>query len=255
MSNMLRILKMQIILALKRPMIQFCAAVQPILWAFFYYMFSKNSEDSIFWYVFVNSAMMNSWGIMVFTTVSDIDRDRTIGVLPYLLISATPFNRILCLRTITNLLISLFSTFVLFFICLMIWPVSSSAFLMPLILLIASLFLMAIFSHLLAILIAMASHSALLMNVIEYPIGIIAGLGFSISIFPHFAQKLAELVPFAYTIELLRIQVGLSSTPKSNLVSEWWLMALGTTLLLLLIFVFSRRMENSLMKKGTITWV
>lgn len=243
--------------SLKRPMVHFSAFIQPVFIFILYGFINPYERDLGFWYIALHVPFVSTWGILVFTTVSDIDRDRMVGTLPYLLISATSLEKLLWLRTFVNLTICIFAAVLSLILAYVYYQPSHLSLGVHISLFLKWLLawaLIGLFSHVFAMIVVMSDNSRLIMNFVNYPISLLAGLGFSLSFLPDNLQYIAFFLPFSYLIESMRAQVGLASIPIETL-NYWQLLPLlGTFIIFGFMNYYQKRMNVSLVKKGQLSW-
>lgn len=251
MASHLAILKLFFLSTFRRHMMLFIAFIQPFFMVtIFHAMGSYETDIQSFWFVLVNSSLIVTWGIFVFSTLSDIDRDRWTGVLRYYSISPTPTLAVFFYRLLSNLVFALFAVALILALCFLLYrPNVVDIFSPAWGLLALDITLIALFSGVIAGIVAMTHHSRVIMNFIEYPIIVLSGLGFTIGILPTFMQKFAFIFPFGFVSELVRIETGISRTTLEPL-DYWFLPVLGFVLLALVGWKIFGAMQARLTRIG-----
>ena len=102
--------------------------------------------------------------------------------------------------------------------------------------------------------VTMSKYSVIIMNFIEFPVFIIAGLGFSTASLPSFLQVITKFFPFGYIAELFRIKLHISTFLEFELIKDISFPLIGglIIIIILLILLLYRIMENRMLKKGVI---
>lgn len=241
----------------RRAMMQFIIYLQPVFNTILYALanpYTKDEPVKAFWFVVINGSLLNIWGINVFATISDIHRDRWTGMLTAVRLSTTPLMVIFVVRAITNTLHGLTSLLMFAVMAYVLYrPDINSVFLtLAWPILISSFFLIALFSLLFAAVVAMSPQAHHIMNFIEYPVFIVAGIGFTIGLLPIFMQWFALLMPFGYFAELARTWVGISLIDSVQLQSYFWLPIIGLFIIALIGTFQLKIMEKKLSETGNI---
>jgi ABC-type polysaccharide/polyol phosphate export permease len=240
----------------RRAMMQFIIYLQPVFTTALYAManpYSDNAPGKAFWFVVINGSLLNIWGINVFATISDIHRDRWTGMLSATRLSVTPLLTVFIIRALTNTLhgavsLAMFAAFA--------WVLYQPDWVMVLdgrvwALLAFAFTLIAVFSLLFATIIAMSPHSHHIMNFIEYPVFIIAGIGFTVGLLPTAMQWFALMLPFGYVAESARSIAGISLSSLAPF-DVIWLPAFGGILIALIGLQQMKHMERKLAETGNV---
>lgn len=241
----------------RRAMMQFIIYLQPVFTTILYTLanpYTGESATKAFWFVVINGSLLNIWGINVFATISDIHRDRWTGMLSATRLSITPLMTIFIVRAITNTIHG-FASMLLISVLAFVWfqPELSMILNSPVWwLLVLAFFLIAGFSLLFAAVIAMSPHSHHIMNFIEYPVFIVAGVGFTVGLLPLFMQWFALMLPFGFVAEFARHIEGISLAYTADFSSVFWLPIFGSFLILLIGILQMRTMERNLAETGNV---
>ena len=113
-------IKYQIYSTFNRTIFKFILFIQPILHSFILYMIYKNSSNEVFLdYAFIGTGMMSFWTVVLFSSASDLERERLEGTLANLFITPQNFFKLILSKAIGNILLGfipiLISIIVLFY--------------------------------------------------------------------------------------------------------------------------------------------
>lgn len=199
-----------------RPMFQFIIWASPLFLATIaIFIYSSQSPEKIFHYVILGSGFMALWSSIVFSSASDINRERFYGTLEIIFVTPVPFAVILIGKIIGNTIWGFLSMVISFVYLVLIFQVEITIP-NPLIF-IGSLFLvlcsLTVFAFFLALAFTLSRQAEALMNCIEYPIYLICGFLFPVSILPIWVHPISYSLPPTWAIELLRV----TSTKESGL--------------------------------------
>ncbi|CAM5203457.1 hypothetical protein UACE39S_03191 [Ureibacillus acetophenoni] len=205
----------QMKLSIARPMFQFVIWISPFFYATItYFVYGGQSPEKIFHYVVLGSGFMGLWTSIVYSSASDINRERFYGTLENIFVAPVSFAYIIMGKIVGNTIwgfISMLLSFVyLRFVFNLEYPVVNP-------LLIGSAFLVvviaiSVFAFVMALVFTLSKQAEVLMNFIEYPIFLICGFLFPIAILPTWLQPISAILPPTWAIELLRVVTNNAST-------------------------------------------
>lgn len=238
----------------RRTMMIFVGLVQPV---FTVWLYALNwppafSGAEAFWYILVNAGLVNSWTILVFSTLSEVDRDRWTGLLGQYLPMPTPLLGIMTVRTLANFLflcVSLAMTAML--ACIVVRPEAGDLLSRAWVWLLLTMVAITLIAVLFSMIVAMTVRGRVIMNFIDYPVVFVSALGFSATLFPSLLTKFALCLPQGFLAEMARYKAGVAPISPAELV--WWpapvlvglsLFALAATLL--------RQMQRTLLAQGNL---
>ena len=206
--------KVQMLLSIARPMFQFIIWVMPLFTATLtYFIYGGQSPERVFQYAVLGSGFMGLWSSIVFSSASDLTRERYYGTLESIFTSPTPFAVILMGKILGNTIwgvISMAMAFVYLKILFGIELPRLSVTRLSATLLIV-IFAICVFAFLLALLFTLTKYSNTIMNVIEYPIFLLCGFVFPISILPGWLSWISYILPPTWAIEALRNVTGVTT--------------------------------------------
>lgn len=197
MNKLIINIRMQLKNSFSRDIFKFILFIHPIIHAFILYMIYKNSsEQSYLEYAFLGTGLLSFWSVILFSSASDIERERNEGTLSIIFISPTNFFLLIFSKLIGNIILGIIpiviSSGTLFLLRPIYFSINIFDFLLNFLLAILNLTLLStIFSFSFAI----SKNTRLLMNNLEYPLYILSGLVFPIEVLPIFFQKIAKLLP------------------------------------------------------------
>lgn len=198
---------LQMKLSMARPMFQFVIWISPLFYATItYFIYGGQSPEQIRQYVVLGSGFMALWTSIVYSSASDIHRERMYGTLENIFVAPAAFSLILAGKIAGNTLWGFFSMVLSFSYLTLLFQIS-----IPIdqpLLFILALFTVAVaifvFAFVMALLFTLSRQAEALMNFIEYPIFLLCGFLFPIAILPIWLQPFSMLLPPTWAIELLR---------------------------------------------------
>lgn len=193
-----------------RKMFQFTMLVQPIIYTCItYFLFKQTKETNFGAYVVLGSGLLSFWSCIVFSSAGDIDRERWMNTLPYLFASPTNFTKIVIAKILGNTCIGLFPFVISYIVATCIFQ-SPFTIAHPLLFLaIVPLVILAFVAvaFIFAAVFTISKKGGTLMNCLEYPIFILCGMAFPISILPDWIQPISKLLLPTYAVNILRESV------------------------------------------------
>lgn len=206
---------LQMKLSMARPMFQFVIWISPLFYATItYFVYGGQSPERIFQYVVLGSGFMALWTSIVYSSASDINRERMYGTLENIFVAPASFAFIIIGKIVGNTIWGFISMLLSFFYLKFVFQVEMP-FTNPLFLSIAILtvvFAISVFAFVMALLFTLSRQAEALMNFIEYPIFLICGFLFPVSILPNWVQPISLLLLPTWAIELLRKVLNVGST-------------------------------------------
>lgn len=196
--------------SIARPMFRFCVFINPILSGFLLGMMYQNkSPEDFLIYAFIGSGISTFWSSICFSSASDMDREKWIGTLPVLFVSPIGFENIILGKILGNTLWGIFSLALNMITVKIIFKIpivfySFSYFLLITLLMIVS---MVAVGFMLAGLFTLSREIRILMNFIDYPIIILSGMIFPVTILPKFIQYFSYLLSPTWAMEGFKLAV------------------------------------------------
>ncbi|WP_316572593.1 ABC transporter permease [Neobacillus sp. YIM B06451] len=206
---------LQMRLSIARPMFQFIIWISPLFYATLsYFIYGKVPNETLVQYVLLGSGFMALWSSIVYSSASDINRERFYGTLENIFVAPTPFSIILLGKIVGNTIWGIIAMgfSVLYLVVFFRVQVVIAHPLLFFLALLLVIFALIIFSFFLALFFTLSRQAEALMNFLEYPIYFICGFLFPISILPDWIQPLSYILPPTWAIVLLRETLAATNT-------------------------------------------
>lgn len=232
-----------------RQVIQFSLFFQPLVYVLVSYLiFKYRGSGNLLPHIMLGAGFTGLWGTVVFSSASDIERERWMGTLELLFTSPTAFRTILLGKITSNTLAGLL-TLGLSYIYL--WIISGEAVtLTDLPLLVLSL-VMTLVSFIslsipLAYVMSISRQAGTIANFLEYPIFLLCGFFIPITQFPPAVRFLGSLFLPTWNIELFRAAFGVNTFPLGTIIRY----CLALTLLSILAGIFFHNHMQRLVRQS-----
>ena len=202
--------KVQMKQSIARPMFRFCIFISPILSGILLGMIYQNrSVEDFMLYAFIGAGITTFWGSICFSSASDMDREKWLGTMPMIFTSPIGFENIIFGKILGNTLWGIFSFGLNMLTVKILFNksiqfASFSYFILITILMIVSMIAV---GFMMAGLFTLSRKISILMNVIDYPIIMLTGMVFPISIFPKFIQYVSYLLSPTWAMEGYKLAV------------------------------------------------
>lgn len=246
LRSFLHTIKVHMKLSLARPMFRFIVILMPFLFSTIaIIIYGNSSPERIFQYVVLGSGFVTLWSSIVFSSASDINREKYYGTLELLFTAPTPFWLTLAGKIIANTIWGLCSMAISYMYLLLIYRVPM-VIEHPLHFILAYLFVLcslSVFSFFLAMSFTLSRQAYALMNMLEYPVYLICGFMFPITMLPDWVKPLSWVLPPTWAIELLRI-ISRKDAKQDELLTAWGVLVLLTVLYLIISLVYYRLVEK-----------
>lgn len=220
MSALLHTIKVHMGLSMARPMFKFIILISPLLYATIaIFVYGSASSERILHYVVLGSGFMSLWSSIVYSSASDINRERFYGTLEIIFVAPVSFSIVLIGKIIANTLLGLLSMVISYVYLISLFGVKI-VWHHPLLFLGSILFViiaLSVFSFSLALIFTLSRQAEALMNFIEFPIFLICGFMFPVAILPDWVKPISYLLPPTWAIELLREATNEQATLTSML--------------------------------------
>ncbi len=239
---------------LARPMFQVVLIVQPFVVATTAYMVFRDAGIEEFAaFVVLGGGLAGIWSALTFSSAGDINRERFYGTLEPMLASPSALSLIFSAKIAANGLLSLLALAIslLYSWALLgvtIQVVHAWAFFMAL-----GAFLLAsnAFALALSTLFLLSRSTAIMQNFLEYPLLLLGGLAFPVTILPGWVQVVSSLVPMRWGSEALRLSLG------NELIGSTFWVSFGLTLFsglayYLIALILFRRIEQRVRRDATL---
>lgn len=244
---------LQMKLSMARAMFQFIIFAQPFLFATIgYLIYGTSSAEKMFHYVVLGSGFITLWSSILFSSASDVNRERFYGTLELIFVAPISFAVTLIGKIIGNMILGIFSMVISFVYLLVVFHVEMHIYHLGMFLLafLAVLFSLCIFAFFLAMGFTLSRQASALMNMMEYPIFFLCGFLFPITFLPIWLQPLSWMLPPTWGIQLLR---EISKPELTAMVGKAWLgLGINTIVYALLSVILYRMMEHKVRKLGNL---
>lgn len=216
-----------------RQVIQFSLFFQPLVYVLVsYFIFKYRGTGNLLPQIMLGSGFTGLWGTVVFSSASDIERERWMGTLELLFTSPTPFRTILLGKITANTLAGLL-TLGLSYIYL--WMISGEAipltnlplFLFSLVMTLVSFISLSIP---LAYLLAISRQAGAIANFLEYPVFLLCGFFIPVTQFPPVIAYIGRLFLPTWNIELFRAAFGVNTFPLDMIIRSCLILTLVSLL-------------------------
>lgn len=208
MNAFIHSIVLQMKLSMARPMFQFVIWISPLFYATItYFIYGNQSPEKIFQYVVLGAGFMGLWTSIVYSSASDINRERMYGTLENIFVAPVSFAVILMGKIAGNTIWGIISMVLAFFYLRIVFQIEmpTTNLLFVVLALLVVMIAVSVFAFVMALIFTLSKQAEGLMNFIEYPIFLICGFLFPISILPAWIQPISYLLPPTFAIELLRI--------------------------------------------------
>jgi ABC-2 type transport system permease protein len=216
-------------LSMARPMFRFIILLSPLVYATIaFFVYGTASPEKIVNYVVLGSGFMSLWSSIVYSSASDINRERFYGTLELIFVAPVSFSIVLIGKIVANTLLGFLSMIISYVYLIGLFQIESTIhhpflFLGSLLFVLISL---SVFSFSLALIFTLSRQAEALMNFIEYPIYLVCGFLFPIAVLPAWVTPISYLLPPTWAIELLRHTLDVQATLGSIAPFAFGLLAL-----------------------------
>ncbi len=203
-------MRLQMKQSFARPMFRFCLIANPILNTILLYeMYRSSGEENFMAYVVLGAGLMGLWSCICFSSAGDINRERYSGTLALIFAAPAQFPTIILGKIIGNTLISLLTLFISLATAVVLFqiPLTLESPLYFLIALLAAIAAFVVISSVIACLLTLSRKTELYMNCIEFPMILLCGFVFPMSVLPKAVRMIGYVLSPTYAVELLRMSV------------------------------------------------
>jgi len=191
-----------------RNMFRFVMLVQPLIFGTILYLMFKDSDVKNFVsHIILGTGLITIWGTIVYSSASDIGRERWMGTLAIINCAPVKFIVIMSGKIFGNVLLGIFSMVYSSLFIVMVYGVEfhiEHVFYFVLTMMVTILSFMAI-SMLLAGLLTLSRQVRVFMNALDYPIYILCGLVFPIDLLPPFFRIISYGLTPTWAKQLLQL--------------------------------------------------
>ncbi|MGE5675505.1 MAG: ABC transporter permease [Mycobacterium leprae] len=233
MTDLIAILtnaRVQIGNSMARTMMKNVVFVSPLLNVLVaYYIFHRSGQPNFGEQVVVGSGLMTLWGTILWSSATDIGRERWMGTLEVLLIAPVRFPITLLGKILGNTLLAVLSV-------LLSWVYSAGLLgvrmtvASPWLLLVTfaiAIFAFVGFSLMLALLFTLSRNANAIANGLGYPLYVVSGLLFPLTMLPVWALPFGLILPLAWAREALRWAITGPVAAPTLLTGSWGVAIIG----------------------------
>lgn len=239
---------------LSRSTFKFVIFFQPLIYSFLLYMMYRDSVNiNIGEKIFLGSGLLTLWTSIIFSSAGDINRERYMGTMEIIYSSPTDFRVIYLGKILANLILGLFSV-ILSFICTKYFFQLDITLKSPVYFILAvivTIFSFVTISILFAMVFTLSRNSNLLMNCLEYPIFILCGFTFPISLLPEKLQYISYILSPTWTVLVLREGLVGVKEPSNFFLHISYILFLSIFYLILSSFLY-KKVDQYARKNGTL---
>lgn len=188
----------QMKLSLARPTFRFVAFLQPLFYAvIFFYIYRRPAGGGALEDVVLGAGLTTLWSTVVFSSAGDIERERWYGTLEALVVVPGGLRLAMAGKALGNTLVGLFSMGLTWVYVRVLFGCSLGVADPGLLALglAATVISLLGFSLALASVFTLSRNARGLMNALEYPVYILSGLVFPLSVLPAWLRPVSYLLP------------------------------------------------------------
>lgn len=219
----------QLRLSFARPMMQFLVLLNPLLSiTTYYFLFRQGAVTGAGEYVLVGSSLILLWGTILWSSATDIDRERWMGTFELLLIAPVPFPVTIFGKILGNMVLGVLTLLInvacgMLLFGLRVDVAEPGRLALTLAVALASF---SGFSLMLALLFTLARGANSIANGLAYPIYLFSGLLFPLTLLPGWARAAGLVMPLGWAREAARWAL-LGETGAAELWTSSFWAALG----------------------------
>lgn len=203
-------IKIQIKLIFYNNIVKFVIFIQPILYCTLLLLMFKNSDrEDFISYIVLGAGMMNLWSAILISS-GVIDRERNMGTLERLNSVPVSFNNIILSRIMGSVFVSLISTLVGYVFVVIVSGESVTIkhpfwFIVVFLLVITSFIIIA---YMISGIVALSRQARDIINASEYPVFILCGLVFPISMLPFWTRPISYILSPTWGLKLFKMTMN-----------------------------------------------
>lgn len=211
---MTRIILMSLILQMKqslaRPTYRFTLIIQPILYTILMVaLFSVSNSLNFMTFVVLGTGILTLWSSIAFSSAGDLDRERYMGTLKHIFCAPVNFRFVIYSKVLGNTILGLFP-FVIMFLGVAIFKSEYFYIAHPIWFLVGFALSVASFmaiSLVFSALFALSRSARILMNCLEYPVFILCGIAFPITVLPEPLRLISFCLSPTWAVSILRSSI------------------------------------------------
>lgn len=194
-----------------------------------YYIFRRSGLANFGEHVVIGSGLMTLWGTILWSSATDIGRERWMGTLEILLIAPVRFPTTLLGKILGNTLLGVVAVTLSWFYS---WALLGVRITVAHPGLFAATLAIAIFAFvgfalMLALLFTLSRNANSIANGLGYPLYVVSGLLFPLTVLPVWVLPLGLSLPLAWAREAFRWATTEAAVAGPNLLTPNWTVAAG----------------------------
>ncbi|MEK4059844.1 MULTISPECIES: ABC transporter permease [unclassified Paenibacillus] len=234
-----------------RPTFRFVIILQPLLYGYLLFlMYSHSNPTNLGEKIIIGTGLMNLWSSILYSSASDLERERSMGTLEAIYSAPVDFKIILLGKIIGNITLGIISTLISFVFITLVLNLHiqiTNPFLFS-VSYIATIITFIIISLICSLIFTLSRNSRLLMNCLEYPFFILCGFVFPITLLPKQVQYLSYLLtPTWSTLMLKKSMTGINHTYFAKYL---FIFGFENIIYLLIIFHLFKKFDSAIRSKG-----
>ena len=205
MNVLLSIMKYNVKQTFERKAFRYAIFVQPFLFSILFFYMNKSGGNRVEpMSIIMKSGSLSLWSSVCFSSLSDLQVERDTRTLGALLGTPTSLVTIITGKVIPNTILGLISFIVSSITICTLSGFQSIRFsflgsIFSLVTLLTSYIVVALC---IIPLLALNDNGKLFVNYIEYPVYILTGMAFPVTILPHFFKCIGNLIPITWAIRI-----------------------------------------------------
>lgn len=188
-----------------------------------YYLFHRSGQPNFGEQVVIGSGLMTLWGAILWSSATDIGRERWMGTLEILLIAPVRFPIALLGKILGNTVLAILSVLLSWVYSRVLLGVRMTVAHPGLLLITFAVAVLAFvgFSLMLALLFTLSRNANAIANGLSYPLYVVSGLLFPLTMLPLWVLPLGLVMPLAWAREALRWAITGTVAAPTMLTSSW----------------------------------
>ncbi|HWI53855.1 MAG TPA: ABC transporter permease [Symbiobacteriaceae bacterium] len=193
-----------------------------------YYLFRRSGLANFGEHVVIGSGLMTLWGTILWSSATDIGRERWMGTLEILLIAPVRFPTVLLGKILGNTLLGVLAVSLSWFYARVLLGVRMTVAHPGLLLVTLGVAIFAFvgFALMLALLFTLSRNANAIANGLGYPLYVVSGLLFPLTVLPVWVLPFGLSLPLAWAREALRWATT-GAAAGANLLTPSWAVAAG----------------------------
>lgn len=198
MRVVMRAIYVQLQNSAARRVIRYIIVIQPVVFATLaYFMLRGRPGVEVGSYIVVGSGLVSLWSTILFASAGDLERERWMGNFEYLFVAAVPLDIVMLGKIAANALIGCISMGVAYVYATEVLGARYTIH-MPALFAVAYIGTVVAFlgvSLVLASAFTLSRGARMVVNGLEYPIYLVSGVMFPLTMLPHWAQYIGYAMP------------------------------------------------------------